>query len=131
MWIIGGVMVLYLIALGLAVKPSPSAARPLPPAAAEPGLQIPMGVLEHPNNLGVWLSWAQANSLTSETDTGVVALDQGLLAHPGDQPAYAADLAAVYAELANGQNSWAESLIARYYGIEGHVTPAAPIVPLP
>ena len=56
----------------------------------------------------------------------MVALDQGLLAHPGGLTPFAADLAVNYAILADNNHSWLESLIAGYYGIEGQLVPALP-----
>lgn len=104
---------------------------PMPPAAVEPGLAIPPSVLSEPTNVNAWLYWAKTGTVTSETDTGMVALDQGLLAHPDGLTPFAADLAVNYAILADGNHSWTESLMARYYGIEGKLVPALPFSAVP
>jgi hypothetical protein len=114
------------LGLGLVVLMEVLAPQPprvtLPPAVVSPSLMIPGPVLASGQPRS-WLAWAVSLPRATDTDAGIVALSQGLLAYPED-PQFALDLAAAYRMLASQTNSlWAYQQVAWYYGVVGGALP--------
>lgn len=127
--VLWGAAAILLWGAGGAAAPPPVHSQ-LPPASGETALPIPTAVLANPTTVGVWLTWAQQNPTNARTAPGVVALEVGMLAHPGI-PFFAADLAFAYEMMAKAGPSWTDALIARYYGIQAGLVPPTPLSPIP